>query len=178
MQRFLNKTPSGAGCFNRRIAYRRCYSLAVFTHHETISADAETAVRMTTALSNPSTLEMSNQCLHIRMTLASITSVQKAKSQDARLLWLLKILVFKAARAFLAVIALDPCNSTILQLARSWDRPVIHAGKHLSCLSATRFGPGSEADCRGPDPIASQICVNRSRLIELAQTIQSRISLK
>jgi hypothetical protein len=40
--------------------------------------------------------------------------VQKIKSQDARLLWVLKVPAFTAERAFLKVITLDLCNGTII----------------------------------------------------------------
>jgi hypothetical protein len=113
-----------------RIRLSAPYSFPVFTHHETISAAPVTAVRMTADRSNPSMVEISNQCRHMRTTLASITSVQKTKSQDTRSIWGLKAAAFTAARAFPKVMVLDLCNRTII--SRFGDR----INRPLGCQDA------------------------------------------
>jgi hypothetical protein len=56
---------------------------------------------------------ISNQWLHIWTTLASIKSVQKAKTQEASVSWgVSSVAAFSAGRAFGKVIALDLCNCT------------------------------------------------------------------
>ena len=90
------------------------YSLPVFTHHETISAAPVTAVSTQAARFEPSEAEISYQCLHMRMTLASSKSVQKIKSQEPRLWPVLRLLALTAARAFPKVMALVPCYGAMI----------------------------------------------------------------
>jgi hypothetical protein len=61
---------------------------------------------------------ISNQWVHIWTTLASIKSVQIAKTQDANVSWcVLSVAAFSAWRAFRRVIALDLCNCTNFTIA-------------------------------------------------------------
>ncbi len=89
------------------------YSFPVFTHQETTIAAPVIAASMPAARERPSEAMISNQWLHIWATLASIKSVQKAKTQDASVSrCVLSIATFSAWRAFREVIALNRCSCT------------------------------------------------------------------